>query len=148
MRGPLKTFLGSAQKQCLNTKCLTPPHQHTTSTAEHVYVVLEDFKSLEPVNRKLHLSAASPIMGNSCTVWSFMHSRVKHRRAAMSKQAVTATAGNPLFKSDAFHLLFCVVGVVGSLLVYGVLQVRPHGLYVGQWFLPSNQGNAVLQRLY
>lgn len=28
-----------------------------------------------------------------------------------------------VFKNDALHLAFCVVGVVGSLLLYGVLQV-------------------------
>lgn len=30
-----------------------------------------------------------------------------------------------VFKNDALHLAFCVVGVVGSLLLYGVLQVGP-----------------------
>jgi hypothetical protein len=35
-----------------------------------------------------------------------------------------AQSGAPLFKSDALHLAFCVVGVVGSLLLYGVLQVQ------------------------
>lgn len=29
----------------------------------------------------------------------------------------------PLFKNEGLHLAFCVVGVVGSLLLYGVLQV-------------------------
>jgi hypothetical protein len=48
--------------------------------------------------------------------------------AKMSKAVSTKTGdaqnGAPLFKSDALHLTFCVVGVVGSLLLYGVLQVR------------------------
>lgn len=45
--------------------------------------------------------------------------------ATMSKQAVTtpaAAGASPLFKNDVLHLAFCVVGVVGSLLLYGVLQ--------------------------
>eukprot|EP00878_Enallax_costatus_P003113 GHUV01003312.1.p1 GENE.GHUV01003312.1~~GHUV01003312.1.p1 ORF type:complete len:397 (+),score=73.20 GHUV01003312.1:156-1346(+) len=53
-----------------------------------------------------------------------MQSLTQRRPANMSKPAVTAPPGNPLFKSDALHLVFCVVGVVGSLLVYGVLQER------------------------
>jgi hypothetical protein len=46
--------------------------------------------------------------------------------ATMSKQAVTtpaAAGASPLFKNDVLHLAFCVVGVVGSLLLYGGLQV-------------------------
>lgn len=35
-----------------------------------------------------------------------------------------AQHGAPLFGSNILHLAFCVVGVVGSLLLYGVLQVR------------------------
>eukprot|EP00775_Hariotina_reticulata_P005422 gene5422-5655_t len=39
---------------------------------------------------------------------------------------------NPIFKNDTLHLAFCVVGVVGSLLLYGVLQERimtiPYGV--------------------
>jgi hypothetical protein len=43
----------------------------------------------------------------------------------MSKPA----AGQMLFKNEALHLSFCIVGVVGSLLLYGVLQVRGGGGY-------------------
>ncbi|KAF6258757.1 UDP galactose transporter-related protein [Scenedesmus sp. NREL 46B-D3] len=46
----------------------------------------------------------------------------------MSKAVGTKTGdaqtGSLLFKNDALHLAFCVVGVVGSLLLYGVLQER------------------------
>jgi len=41
----------------------------------------------------------------------------------MSKPLHSTAAANPIFKNDALHLAFCVVGVVGSLLLYGVLQV-------------------------
>eukprot|EP00882_Tetradesmus_deserticola_P018823 GHRQ01020215.1.p1 GENE.GHRQ01020215.1~~GHRQ01020215.1.p1 ORF type:complete len:336 (+),score=116.72 GHRQ01020215.1:205-1212(+) len=43
---------------------------------------------------------------------------------AVSTKTGDAQSGAPLFKSDALHLAFCVVGVVGSLLLYGVLQER------------------------
>jgi hypothetical protein len=41
-------------------------------------------------------------------------------KASSAQQAATQS----LFQNDALHLTFCVVGVVGSLLMYGVLQVR------------------------
>mgnify|MGYP001809799602 FL=1 len=37
--------------------------------------------------------------------------------------ATKPAAVSPLFKNEALHLAFCVTGVVGSLLLYGVLQV-------------------------
>jgi hypothetical protein len=43
---------------------------------------------------------------------------------AVSTKTGDAQNGAPLFKNDAMHLAFCIVGVVGSLLLYGVLQVR------------------------
>lgn len=45
----------------------------------------------------------------------------------MSKQPASGAGTAPLFKNDVLHLAFCVVGVVGSLLLYGVLQVRGGG---------------------
>jgi len=46
--------------------------------------------------------------------------------STMSKPAQQA----PLFKNEALHLAFCVVGVVGSLLLYGVLQVWHPGWWL------------------
>lgn len=42
---------------------------------------------------------------------------------SVAKGGASAEA-TPLFKNEAFTLAFCVVGVVGSLLMYGVLQVK------------------------
>lgn len=52
-----------------------------------------------------------------------------------------SAAGQMLFKNEALHLSFCIVGVVGSLLLYGVLQVRGGGCNHGLLLLQSSSGH-------
>lgn len=54
----------------------------------------------------------------------------KEGRKISRKMSKPAPSTHPIFKNDALHLAFCVVGVVGSLLLYGVLQVCVPALLV------------------